>query len=194
MHLRVIGQVGATYIVAEGPVGLYLVDQHAAHERILFERLRRTMHQRQPASQKLLQPLLMSLSPSEAMRLTEMAEALEACGFGVAPLSGNDVALTSAPDVLSLEEAESLVQTLATDDGPAASDVEAVRRRILENLAADMSCKAAIKIHRPMPPEEMQALVSELFDAENPYACPHGRPTVLIMGDAELERRFGRRG
>ncbi len=191
---RLLGQYKGSLILLEGHDGLYLVDQHAAHERILFERLRRTMDQRAPVSQAFLQPVLLSLAPTEAMRLSEMADDLEACGFGITPLSGNDVALTSAPDVLKLEQAEALIQSLATDDGPAAGDVQGTRRRILENLAADMSCKAAIKIHRPMPPEEMEALVSELFDAEDPYACPHGRPTVLTMGDAELERRFGRRG
>ena len=191
---RLLGQYKGSLILLEGHDGLYLVDQHAAHERILFERLRATMHQRQPVSQSFLQPLLLSLAPTEAMRLEEMAPALEACGFGLTVLSGHDVALTSAPDILSMQEAEALVHKLATGDGPSSSDVEVVRRRILENLAADMSCKAAIKIHRPMPPEEMEALISELFEAEDPYACPHGRPTVLTMGDAELERRFGRRG
>ena len=191
---RLLGQYKGSLILLEGHDGLYLVDQHAAHERILFERLRRTMDQREPISQSFLQPVLLNLAPTEAMRLSEMAEALEACGFGITPLSGNDVALTSAPDVLKLEQAEALIQNLATDDGPTAGDVEGTRRRILENLAADMSCKAAIKIHRPMPVEEMEALVSELFDAEDPYACPHGRPTVLTMNDSELERRFGRRG
>lgn len=191
---RLLGQYKGSLILLEGHDGLYLVDQHAAHERILFERLRKTMDQRQPVSQVFLQPILLNLAPTEAMRLAEMAPALEACGFGITPMSGNDVALTSAPAILSQEEAEGLIQTLATEERSAGGDVPAMQRRILENLAADMSCKAAIKIHRPMPPEEMEALVSELFEAEDPYACPHGRPTVLTMGDSELERRFGRRG
>ena len=191
---RLLGQYKGSLILLEGHDGLYLVDQHAAHERVLFERLRRTMHEREPVSQSFLEPIILNLAPTEAMRLDEMSPALEACGFGVSVMSGNDVALTAAPDILKIEDAEALVHKLATGDGPSSSDVDVVRRRILENLAADMSCKAAIKIHRPMPAAEMEALISELFEAEDPYACPHGRPTVLTMGDAELERRFGRRG
>lgn len=195
---RLLGQYKGSLILLEGHDGLYLVDQHAAHERILYERLRATMAAREPKSQRLLEPLLLELAPAEAMRLAEMTAALEACGFELAELSGSDVGLLAVPEVLSLERAEALVQKLATREAVGAtggeSEVEGVKRRLLEELAADMSCKAAIKIHRPMPPAEMEALVSELFDAEQPYACPHGRPTVLTMGDAELERRFGRRG
>ncbi|MCG8458743.1 MAG: DNA mismatch repair endonuclease MutL [Holophagales bacterium] len=201
---RLLGQYKGSLILLEGHDGLYLVDQHAAHERILYERLRSSMAEREPPSQRLLEPVMLELSTPEALRLGELAEALESCGFGIAPMSGGSVAITSIPSVLGVERAEAIVQSLATAEAGGTAggsgeeggegEVAAVRRRLLEGLAADMSCKAAIKIHRPMGPEEMEALVSELFAAEQPYACPHGRPTVLTMGDGELERRFGRRG
>lgn len=215
---RLVGQYKGSLILLEGHDGLYIVDQHAAHERLLYEQLRRTMTSRKPASQRLLEPVMMELAPAEAMRLGELAESLEACGFEIRTMSGTTVALTSIPDVLRAERAESILQGLATgedldageesdgdggdsdvgddDDGGSetAQAVDLVRRRLLEELAADMSCKAAIKIHRPMGREEMEALVSDLFACEQPYACPHGRPTVLHMADGEMERRFGRRG
>ena len=195
---RLLGQYKGSLVLLEGYDGLYLVDQHAAHEWILYERLRRSFAAQAPQSQVLLSPILLELSPAEAMRLEELAPALLSCGFEVEPLSGGTVALRAAPDTLGLDQAELLVRRLATADGAAAGEeeggAEGVARRILEELAADRSCKAAIKIHRLMGAPEMEALVSELFACDQPYACPHGRPTVLYLGDAELERRFGRRG
>lgn len=191
---RLLGQYKGSLVLLEGHDGLYLVDQHAAHERILYERLRRSFAARTPQSQVLLEPLLLELAPAEALRLEELAEALAACGFEVSALSGGAVALRAVPDGLTLDEAAALVQRLAQSDGDTVAEAGAVARRILEELAAERSCKAAIKIHRVLSAAEMEALVSELFACEQPYACPHGRPTVLYLGDAELERRFGRRG
>jgi DNA mismatch repair protein MutL len=194
---RLLGQYKGSLVLLEGYDGLYLVDQHAAHERILYERLRRSFAAQAPQSQVLLTPLMLELSPAEALRLAELSPALLACGFEVMPLSGGTVALRAAPDSLGLDQAELLVRRLATANGAADGEEDGaggVARLILEELAADRSCKAAIKIHRLMGAAEMEALVSELFACDQPYACPHGRPTVLYLGDAELERRFGRRG
>jgi DNA mismatch repair protein MutL len=127
------------------------------------------------------------------MRLREMAPLLEASGFALSPMSGNTVALTAVPTVLSIDQAEGMLQTLAASEGEVEADAAESRRRLLDALAASMSCRAAVKIHHPMSVTEMQRLVTELFQAEQPYACPHGRPVVLQMGDVELERRFGRR-
>jgi DNA mismatch repair protein MutL len=187
---RHLGQYKGTLVLLEGPDGLYLVDQHVAHERILYERLRRSLARETTPSQGLVDPPLLELSAPERMRLLEMAEELEACGFGVAELSGGSVALTAVPPPLSAEEAERLLLEVAADES---SSAESVERRILEAMAATLSCKAAVKMHHPLSPEEMEALMAELFAAENPYACPHGRPTTLKMTDADLERRFGRR-
>ncbi len=194
---RLLGQYKGTLILLEGPDGLYLVDQHVAHERILYERLRRSLARQTPPSQHLVDPPLLELSSSERMRLAELAPELEACGFSVAELSGGSLALTAVPATLDASEAERLLLELAASDDEAGagagSGVGALRRRILEALAATLSCKGAVKMHHPLSPAEMEALMAELFAAENPYACPHGRPVVLKMSDADLEHRFGRR-
>ena len=190
---RLLGQYKGTLILLEGPDGLYLVDQHVAHERILYERLRRSLAAASPPSQALLTPCLLELGPAERLRLLELAPALEGCGFGLAALSGQTLALTAVPAVLSAGEAEGLLAALADGaggDSPAAGDLAP---RVLDALAASLACKAAVKMHHPLSPPEMEALMSELFAAEQPYACPHGRPIVLQMTDSDLERRFGRR-
>lgn len=192
--LRLLGQYKGTLILLEGPEGLYLVDQHVAHERILYERFRRSLGREEPASQGLLDPPLLELSGSERLRLLELAAGLETCGFSIAELSGGSVALTATPAGLSAAEGERLLLELAAsvEDGEGGG-AEDLRRRLLDARAATLSCKAAVKMHHPLAPEEMEALLAELFAAENPFACPHGRPIVLEMTDADLESRFGRR-
>lgn len=187
---RLLGQYKGTLILLEGPDGLYLIDQHVAHERILYERLRRSLVQRAPASQRLVSPLLLELSAAERLRLLELAPALETQGFELAELSGATLALVAAPAGLGAEAARGVLVTLAADRE---ATPETLGTHLLEALAASQACKAAIKMHHPLSAEKLEALVSELFRAENPYACPHGRPVVLAMSDADLERRFGRR-
>ncbi len=190
---RILGQYKGTLILLEGPDGLYLIDQHVAHERLLYERLRRSLAGERTTSQTLLTPPLLELGASEAMRLQELAPALEPCGFALSPMSGNTIALTAIPTMVSLDQAEAMLQTLATSTGEGDVDAQALRRKLLDALAAGMACRAAVKMHHPMSIDAIERLVSELFRAEQPYACPHGRPVVLVMGDVELERRFGRR-
>ncbi len=188
---RLLGQYKGTLVLLEGPDGLYLIDQHVAHERILYERLRRSFTAHEPASQRLVAPLLLDLSRAERLRLLELAPALEAVGFELAELSGGSVALAAAPADLGAEEARGVLVKLASD---AEATPGNLATRLLEALAASQACKAAVKMHHPLSAEKLEALVTELFRAENPYACPHGRPVVLTMTDADLERRFGRRG
>jgi DNA mismatch repair protein MutL len=190
---RLLGQYKGTLIMLEGPDGLYLIDQHVAHERILYERLKRSMSGQGTPVQHLLTPVLLELAPAERLRLLELAPGLDGCGFGLASLSGNTLALTSTPAVLSAGEAEALLRSLANETGDGLGASADLGRSVLESLAASMACKAAVKMHHPLSPPEMEALVAELFAAEQPYACPHGRPIVLQMTDSDLERRFGRR-
>jgi len=192
-RLRILGQYKASLILLEGAEGLYLIDQHVAHERLLFERMRRAFSQRQASSQRLIQPLLLELGPAEALALEELAPALGPMGFELQVLSGGTAAVNALPEGLAIEQGVQMIERLATTGSDGADDPEALAERLIDALAADASCKAAIKMHRPMTMDEMEALVSELFRAEQPYSCPHGRPVVLEMTDAELERRFGRR-
>ncbi len=190
--LRLLGQYKGALLLLEAPDGLLLLDQHAAHERVLYERLGRALEARAPAVQRLLVPRLLPLGPAEALRLVELAKELAPLGFLLAPLSGGDVALEAAPAVLSPAEAEGLLLRLAgEEEGP--GDASRLRARVLESVAASSACRAAIKIHRPLAAEEMEQLVSQLLACEDPFSCPHGRPTLLKMADAELERRFWRR-
>jgi DNA mismatch repair protein MutL len=190
---RLLGQYKGTLILLEGPDGLYLVDQHVAHERILYERVRRSLLAESTPVQHLLTPVLLDFAPAEKLRLVELAPRLDECGFGVASLSGGTLALTAIPAVLGADESEALLRALAAEDGDGTGEAGELRRRVLESLAASMACKAAVKMHHPLSAPEMEVLVAELFTAEQPYACPHGRPIVLQMTDSDLERRFGRR-
>jgi DNA mismatch repair protein MutL len=187
---RLLGQYKGALVVLEGPDGLYLIDQHVAHERVLYERLRRELDAEVPSAQRLVVPLLLELSRAEALRLAELAGALGPLGFELEVLSGGTLAVGAAPASLGPEEARALLCVLATDGEATPGNL---RRRLLDDFAASSACKAAVKMHHPLGAEQIEALVSELFRAENPYSCPHGRPVVLFLGDADLERRFGRR-
>jgi DNA mismatch repair protein MutL len=194
--VRLLGQYKGALILLEAPDGLYLVDQHAAHERILYERFRRALAVRSAASQSLLEPILLELGPAERETLADLAGKLEARGFALSDLSGGAIGLTAVPAALPAEVAEAVLRKVAGQRAGAeeGDDVDgALNADLLDAVAASKACRSAVRIHRPLSREEMERVVSELFDAEQPWACPHGRPTVLQMGDAELERRFGRR-
>jgi len=193
--LRLLGQYKGSLLLLEGPQGLYLVDQHAAHERILYERFRLALAAKAPAAQRFLEPLLLEVGPAQAMRLEELSQPLESCGFAVSRLSGNSIGIHAAPAALAVDEAEQLLLTLATEGGETAvgEDLRQFRQRLLESLAASQACRSAVRIHHPLTREEMERLLDDLFRAEQPYSCPHGRPTMLQLSDADLEHRFGRR-
>ncbi len=190
---RLLGQYKGSLILLEGPDGLYIVDQHVAHERILYERLQRTLRAESVASQNFVEPMILELGPAEALHLVGMTDELEACGFSISEMSGNSVALRGAPAKLAPEEAQDLILALASEQKEGEGQAAALKDRLLDILAANLSCRAAIKIHHPLSADKMEALVAELFEAEQPYVCPHGRPTVLQMTDFDLEKRFGRR-
>jgi DNA mismatch repair protein MutL len=190
---RLLGQYKGTIILLEGPDGLYLVDQHVAHERILYERLRADLAGDEAKSQRLLEPVLLELSSAEAMRLGDWSDELAACGFEVGMLSAETIALTSVPAVLGSAEAERVLETLAKGGAGGRGATDNLRQDVLDALAASMACRSAIKMHEPLSADKMESLVSELFSTGQPYNCPHGRPTILKMNDADLERRFGRR-
>ncbi len=190
---RLLGQYKGSLVLLEGPDGLYIVDQHVAHERILYERLRKALRAEDVASQEFVEPLILELGASEAIYLNSLKEDLERCGFSISELSGNSVALRGAPAKLSPEAAHDLILALASEQKETPGEASMLQDRLLDHLAASLSCRAAIKIHHPLSAEKMEALVAELFQAEQPYVCPHGRPTVLQMTDLDLEKRFGRR-
>jgi DNA mismatch repair protein MutL len=188
--LRLLGQVGTAYLVAEGPDGLYLIDQHAAHERVLFEKLLAQLDD-QHASQNLLQPISVELSPEEAGLVTEQLEVLARIGFRVEPFGRNAFLVRAIPAVLGdIDPAEALrvlVVDFEEDETPLQAEVEA-------RVIARVCKRAAVKAGQVLSPEEQQQLLRDLESCQVPRTCPHGRPTMIHLSVDLLERQFGRRG
>jgi DNA mismatch repair protein MutL len=189
--LRPVGQVGASYLVAEGPDGLYLIDQHAAHERVLFESMMRAQADRQLEVQTLLDPQPVELQPEEVGLLDELLPALGALGIAVEPFGGSTVRVRSLPALVSqLRPADVLHAVLGRfeeDEAPLAVEVEA-------RVAARVCKRAAVKAGQILSLAEQERLVRELEACRSPRTCPHGRPTMIHISVDALERQFGRRG
>jgi len=187
--LRVVGQVGQTYIVAEGPQGMYLIDQHAAHERVLYEQMMSEHQQHAVASQTLLEPLPLDLDPILAGQLSEQLAFLNEVGFAVEPFGGTSYLVRAVPSILVVPDVRAAVidilELLRQGDDPLAARAE-------ERLIAAVCKRAAIKAGQTLATEEMQQLVRRLEQCESPRTCPHGRPTVLHFSVEQLEREFGR--
>jgi DNA mismatch repair protein MutL len=188
--LRNIGQVGATYLVAEGPDGLYLIDQHAAHERVLFEKLLEQQSSGAGA-QALLEPVSVELAPSEALVLEGTLEALRRLGFVVEEFGSNTFRVRAVPPLLAhLPAAQALravIEDFEEDESPLADVVEA-------RVAARVCKRAAVKAGQVLSLVEQERLVRDLEACAMPRACPHGRPTMIHLSVDSLERQFGRRG
>lgn len=188
--LRVLGQIFSTYIICEGPDGLYLVDQHAAHERVLYEKW---MTERGPstATQELLEPLPLELSAAHWAVYESERDNLERSGFRLEPFGGQTVLVRAIPALLkNREPRKTMLEILdMTDEGGNPIQAAAEARLIMS------ICKgAAIKGGQVMSLEEMRALIRDLENTKAPRTCPHGRPTMILMNTAMLEREFGRRG
>ena len=187
--MRVVGQVGAAYIIAEGPEGLYLIDQHAAHERILYEQLLAQWRQRQVASQGLVAPATVYLSPSQADLVEEHAALLAGLGFDVEPFGPGAFQVRAVPALLGRADPAAALSAVVADLESAATPLQAQ----LEALALRRVCKsAAVKAGQTLSREEMEALIAQLERCETPHTCPHGRPTLIHLSAAALARQFGR--
>ncbi len=188
--LRPLGQIAATYIVAEGPDGLYLIDQHAAHERVLFERL---MAQQQEGltSQALLEPVTVHLPPQQARLLEEHLPFLHRWGFAVEPFGPNTFRVRAVPTLLARSTPEealrALVEDFEEDETPLQHEAEA-------RLIARICKRVAVKGGQRLSPQEQEALLRDLQACRNPRSCPHGRPTMIHISVDHLERQFGRLG
>ena len=186
--LKVVGQVKLTYIVAEGPEGMFLVDQHAAHEMVLFDQLLRHGAQRSSPSQPLLEPVTVELTPGQIEVLGNHADLLESYGFQVEAFGDNAYLLRSVPVMLT-----------AQDPGKSLLDVldlvafEGLVRQHEDILAASIACHSAIRAGKPLTEAEMRALLEQLEVTDNPHTCPHGRPTMIHFSSYHMEREFGRR-
>ncbi|MCS7011122.1 MAG: DNA mismatch repair endonuclease MutL [Anaerolineales bacterium] len=189
--LRLIGQVGAAYLVAEGPDGLYLIDQHAAHERVLFEKLMSQYAQKDLPAQALLTPVVVTLPPHSARTLEAHLPFLNAFGFQVEPFGPNTFQVRAVPTLFAaanpVEALYALVDDFEEDETPLQTEVEV-------RLAARVCKRLAIKAGQTLSPEEQRTLLNDLELCASPRTCPHGRPTMIHLSVEMLERQFGRRG
>lgn len=187
--LRLVGQLGATYIIAEGPEGMYLIDQHAAHERILYERLMAERAAASVSSQGLLEPLPLELTPLQAAIVEEHLELLRGVGFQIEPFGGETYLVRSVPALLSVgDPRQALVEII---EG-LAQDEELLAQEREEELVRLICKQAAIKAGQTLSVQEMQELVRQLERTASPRTCPHGRPTMIHLSAEQLAREFGR--
>lgn len=191
--LRVLGQVSQAYIIAEGPDGVYMVDQHAAHERILLERMIAEWRSQAVAAQLLLEPIALDLTPAERDHVEEHLEALGRIGFDIEPFGVDAMLARAVPATLANklrgQSLRDLVVALAGADADAASHGETWEEHALANVA----CKAAIKAGQTLTPDEQRELIRQLEGASAYQSCCHGRPTLVRMSLSALEREFDRR-
>jgi len=187
-----LAQLHESYIVAEDEQGLLLVDQHAAHERVLFERYLAAAEADQVETQRLLFPVTLELTPAEEAIVAGELDELRRLGFLVEPFGPGTVRLEGVPAVAAEVDPEGLFRELLGEAGHARSttaDTQALRHKLVTSAA----CQAAIKIHHPLATEQMQRLLDDLYETVNPTTCPHGRPSIFRLSLEEIERAFRRR-
>ena len=188
-HHRIIGQLFSTYWLVEFGENLYIIDQHAAHEKVLYERTIKSLRDRSYTSQMLNPPAVVTLTGEEQLMLQKYGEEFRHLGFEAEPFGGNDFALRAVPDNLfSVDKGELFLEIL--DSLTAESGM--VTGETLNHRIATMSCKAAVKGNNRLSVKEAEELIDELLTLDNPYACPHGRPTIISMSRTELEKKFKR--
>ncbi|HYC90880.1 MAG TPA: DNA mismatch repair endonuclease MutL [Thermoanaerobaculia bacterium] len=187
---RVIGQYRLSYILMDTPGGLRLVDQHVAHERVLYDRYLARVEARQAVSQQLLTPILYETGAAECAVLESHLEELRAVGFDIERFSGNAFAIASVPPELLKNDVESFLRKVID---ASLEEKSSHVTRVRERIAASLACQAAIKVHRPLSGEEMARVVAELLRSSNPFACPHGRPIIVDIKHLDIERHFHRK-
>ena len=186
--LRVLGQVQTTYIAAEGPDGMYLIDQHAAHERVMFERIKADAASSVPQSQSLMEPLTIELNPTQQDLVETHQQIFSNLGLLLEPFGGNVYMIRGVPSILvDQDPAKAFIDML--DEMAQGGDVESWSDR----AAYSMACHAAIRAGKVMTHDEMTALTRQLEQCHQPHTCPHGRPTIIHLSGTRLEREFGRR-
>jgi DNA mismatch repair protein MutL len=189
--LRLIGQIGAAYLIAEGPDGLYLIDQHAAHERVLFEKLMAQHDQKNIPSQALLAPVVVTLPPGQADLLSNQLSVLQHFGFQVESFGTNAFQVRSIPALFGQADPASALRALVDDFE---EDEAPLQNEIETRIAARVCKRMAVKAGQVLSPDEQRALLTDLENCSSPRTCPHGRPTMIHLSVDMLERQFGRKG
>jgi DNA mismatch repair protein MutL len=187
--LRVVGQIAQTYIVTEGPDGLYLVDQHAAHERVLYEQMQSSRASAQVAAQQLLEPMTLELTPSQSAILEAEAETLAQVGFDIEPFGGATYRLRAMPEILLKADPATALADILSE---LAEGAVPLSRQSDDRLIVTVCKRAAIKAGQTLSMQEMQDLIQGLERCGAPRTCPHGRPTMIHLSATQLAREFGR--
>lgn len=188
--IRPVGQLHESFIIAVDDEGMLLIDQHVAHERILFDKFRKKETERRIESQNLLLPETFDLTPAQSQAFSVVDEELESLGFGLMRLSGRTIAIKSVPTDLPPSEARNLLaEVLDTVD---AEKRGAAKKSLRDDIAASLACKAAVKINMKLTMEKMQWLIDRLLITSSPTTCPHGRPVILRLTMKDIERGFHR--
>jgi DNA mismatch repair protein MutL len=189
--LRVVGQVGATYIVAEGPSGMYLIDQHAAHERILYEQFMDDYQRQHPMTQYALETQTITLPPDLAQLVEEYAQPLQKIGFALESFGPNTYVIRGIPAILTdsspIDALQAILLDLEAGVKPAAKTIE-------DKIVTRICKQVAVKAGQILSHDEMQSLINQLERCSLPHSCPHGRPTMLHMTSEHIAREFGRLG
>jgi DNA mismatch repair protein MutL len=189
-NIRPLGQLEESFIIATDEEGLLLIDQHVAHERVLFDKYRALESARRPESQQMLIPETFDLTPAQAAAFDHVAEELESYGFELMRLSGRTVAIKSTPADLPASEARNvLAEVLDTVDSEKKG---AARATLRDEIAASLACHAAIKVNMPLAPEKMRWLIDRLLTTSSPTTCPHGRPVILRLATQDILKGFHR--
>lgn len=190
-NIHVIGQLFDTYWLTQADDKLYIIDQHAAHEKVLFERNMKSFATREYTSQQLSPPIILSLSMQEQQALNSNMEELKKLGFEIEEFGGREYAILAVPDNIYGLDAQSLFLELL-DDMVSETATQVLTTEMIWHKVATASCKAAIKGNQRISAAEMETLIRELLTLDNPYHCPHGRPTMISMSKYEIEKKFKR--
>ena len=190
-QFQIIGILNKLYVLMENQDGLVLVDQHAAHERILFEELRRRMEEQGVPSQRLLLAQTFELAPRDAEWVERNAATLQKMGIGIEPFGQNAFKIDSLPTFLDVSDPVTFLRKVI--DGLKSASEGSSAMRLGEEMIAKTVCRHAVKANDPLRYLEVEKLITDLLQCDLPYCCPHGRPTMIQISHTELEKKFGRK-
>jgi DNA mismatch repair protein MutL len=180
--LRVFGQLANTYIIAEGPDGLYLIDQHAAHERILFERIKTQRSRREVEIQGLLEPVTIEVNPKQEAVLKSHYQGLAEFGFSIESFGDRTYLVRVVPALLYEKDWRGMLTELLDSDNS----------NWMESIVISMACHGAIRAGQTLADSELRELARQLEETAMPHTCPHGRPTMIHLSSGQLKKGFGR--
>jgi DNA mismatch repair protein MutL len=190
-QFQIIGVLNKLYVLMENQDGLVIVDQHAAHERILFEELRRRMEEQGVPSQRLLLAQTFELAPRDAEWVERNAATLQKMGIGIEPFGQNAFKIDSLPTFLDVSDPVTFMRKVI--DGLKSASNGSSALRLGEEMIAKTVCRHAVKANDPLRYLEVEKLITDLLQCDLPYCCPHGRPTMIQISHSELEKKFGRK-